>query len=76
MSKAEPKSKILEEEYYMLTSFDEDYEPSNSEIIEYAEFLGMNATTEKHLFWIARESLKAPLPPEWKPWYLIAKKSI
>jgi hypothetical protein len=55
------KSKILEEEY------DENYEPSKEEILEYAEFLGMDLQKEQHLFWIARESLKAPLPSEWKP---------
>ncbi|KAI8616800.1 hypothetical protein BC830DRAFT_1116567 [Chytriomyces sp. MP71] len=47
--------------------FDENYEPSQEEIIEYAKFLGMDEDEDKHLFWIARESLKAPLPPDWKP---------
>jgi hypothetical protein len=55
-------STILEEEY------DKDYEPTQEEIIEYAQFLGMDIDTDKHLFWIARESLKAPLPKDWKPW--------
>jgi hypothetical protein len=55
------KSKVLEEEY------DENFEPSIEEIKEYAEFLGMDLQKDQHLFWIARESLKAPLPPEWKP---------
>ncbi|KAJ3325030.1 hypothetical protein HDV06_005619 [Boothiomyces sp. JEL0866] len=54
-------SKVLEEDY------DEDYEPTAEEIEEYAQFLGMNPKTEKHLLWIARESLKAKLPPDWKP---------
>lgn len=57
------ESKILEEE------FDKDYEPTEEEIVEYAQFLGMNIDTEQDLFWIPRESLKAPLPVEWKPWY-------
>jgi hypothetical protein len=42
----------------------------HTEIEEYAKFLGMDVETEKHLFWIARESLKAPLPTNWKPWYV------
>ncbi|TPX32185.1 hypothetical protein SmJEL517_g04616 [Synchytrium microbalum] len=54
-------SLVLDEEY------DEDYEPSDEEILEYAQFLGMDVEKEKDLFWIARESLKAPLPPNWKP---------
>ncbi|KAI8845355.1 hypothetical protein BJ741DRAFT_527112, partial [Chytriomyces cf. hyalinus JEL632] len=48
--------------------FDENYEPDENEILEYAKFLGMDEHEDKHLFWIARESLKAPLPADWKPW--------
>ncbi|KAI9144656.1 hypothetical protein BKA69DRAFT_1025491 [Paraphysoderma sedebokerense] len=59
------ESVILEEAY------DENYEPTQEEIIEYAEFLGINAKTEQHLLWIAREGLRAPLPSEWKPWYCL-----
>ncbi|KAI8806283.1 hypothetical protein BJ742DRAFT_367411 [Cladochytrium replicatum] len=58
---AKSKSIVLEEE------FDEDYDPSEDEVIEYAKFLGMDTENEKHLLWIARESLKAPLPEDWKP---------
>ncbi|ORY46350.1 hypothetical protein BCR33DRAFT_658684, partial [Rhizoclosmatium globosum] len=51
--------------------FDENYEPTDDdEVLEYARFLGMDEEHDKHLFWIARESLKAPLPADWKPWYL------
>jgi len=28
----------------------------------------MDVEKERHFLWIARESLKAPLPPNWKPW--------
>ncbi|KAI9184358.1 hypothetical protein H9P43_003411 [Blastocladiella emersonii ATCC 22665] len=52
---------VLEEVY------DPDYEPTQKEIDEYAEFLGMNLEEDTELFWIAREGLKAPLPPAWKP---------
>ncbi|KAI8919388.1 hypothetical protein DFJ77DRAFT_424001, partial [Powellomyces hirtus] len=48
--------------------FDENYEPTNEEIVDYAKFLGIDPDTEPHLLWIARQSLKAPLPPNWKPW--------
>ncbi|KAJ3025568.1 UNVERIFIED_CONTAM: hypothetical protein HDU68_006995 [Siphonaria sp. JEL0065] len=47
--------------------FDENYEPTDDEVLEYARFLGMDEENDKHLFWIARESLKAPLPKDWKP---------
>lgn len=54
-------SVILEEE------FDPNYEPTEEEIIEYAQFLQMDLDADKDLFWIAREGLKAPLPEPWKP---------
>ena len=37
------------------------------EIIEYAQFLGMDLNEDQDLFYIAREGLKAPLPEVWKP---------
>ena len=46
---------------------DPDYEPSETELKEYAEWLGIDVSTEPMLMWIAREGLKAPLPKEWKP---------
>ena len=54
--------------------FDQNYEPTREEILEYADFLGINLETEEHLLWIAKESLKAPLPKEWKPWYSSSNK--
>lgn len=49
-------SVILEEE------FDPNYEPTDEEIREYAQFLQMELDEDQDLFWIAREGLKAPLP--------------
>jgi len=46
---------------------DENYEPTEAEIVEYAKWLGMDLEADKELFWVAREGLKAPLPPDWKP---------
>jgi len=43
-----------------------DYEPSEKEVSEYAEWLGMDLTQDLDLLWIAREGLKAPLPAPWK----------
>lgn len=45
-------SEILEEE------IDESYEPTEDEVAEYANWLGIDAEKEKDLFWIAREGLK------------------
>jgi hypothetical protein len=35
--------------------------------VEYAKWLGMDCEKDSDLLWIAREGLKAPLPPDWKP---------
>eukprot|EP00854_Cymbomonas_tetramitiformis_P001843 gene1843-2514_t len=55
------ESIVLEEE------IDENYEPTQDEILEYARWLGMDVEKEKELLWLAREGLKAPLPEHWKP---------
>jgi hypothetical protein len=55
------ESIVLEEE------LPEDYEPTEEEILEYAKWLGMDIESERDLFFIAREGLKAPLPENWKP---------
>lgn len=51
-----PSTVVLEED------FDPSYEPTQDEIVEYAEFLGMHLQDDSDLMWIAREGLKAPLP--------------
>lgn len=45
---------------------DEDGEPTEEQVVEYAEFLGMDLKTEMHLLWIAREGVAAPVPKPWK----------
>ncbi|XP_002731427.1 uncharacterized protein LOC100377556 isoform X2 [Saccoglossus kowalevskii] len=52
---------ILEEDY------DEHYQPTEDEIIEYAQVIGIDPIKEPHLMWVAREGINAPLPPDWKP---------
>ncbi|XP_041660210.1 centrosomal protein of 164 kDa-like isoform X1 [Cheilinus undulatus] len=52
---------ILEEDY------DENYIPSEQEILEYAREIGIDPENEPELMWLAREGIVAPLPPEWKP---------
>ncbi|OMJ90040.1 hypothetical protein SteCoe_7722 [Stentor coeruleus] len=46
---------------------DDDYEPKEEEIAEYAMFLGMSLPEDEEFLYIAREGLKAPLPEPWKP---------
>ena len=52
---------VLEEE------IDPDYVPSEEEVIEYANWLGIDVENDHDLIWIAREGLMAPLPTDWKP---------
>lgn len=52
---------ILEEE------IDENFEPTEEEVIEYALWMGMKLPEDYDLLYIAREGLKAPLPEPWKP---------
>lgn len=40
------------------------------EVLEYARWLGIQENEEDDLLWIAREGLTAPLPENWKPWYV------
>ena len=42
-------------------------QPTEAEIEEYAQWLGMTSPEDDDLRWIAREGLKAPLPEHWKP---------
>ena len=52
---------ILEEE------IDPNYVPTDAEVEEYAKWLGINVEADRHLLWIAREGLMAPLPKNWRP---------
>ena len=52
---------VLEED------LDSNYEPTDQEIEEYAQYLGMDMSEDQQLFYIAKEGLKAPLPSTWKP---------
>lgn len=42
-------------------------EPTEGEVREYAEWLGMDMERDEDLLWIAREGLKMPLPAAWRP---------
>lgn len=45
---------------------EDDYEPTEEEIQEYAQALGFILPDDNDLLYIAREGLKAPLPPDWR----------
>ena len=41
--------------------------PSEKEVTDYAQWLGLDSDSEKDLAWLAKEALMAPLPPYWRP---------
>ncbi|XP_075232752.1 uncharacterized protein LOC142331035 isoform X2 [Lycorma delicatula] len=49
--------------------FDENSLPSEEEVLDYAQRIGINPDTERHLLSIARDGLMQALPPGWKPVY-------
>ena len=53
-------SVVLEDE------FDPDYKPPHSQVLDYANWLGMEINQDSQLTWIAEEGLKAPLPDNWR----------
>ncbi|KPA76251.1 hypothetical protein ABB37_07993 [Leptomonas pyrrhocoris] len=48
------------------SNYGQDYEASEGELEEYAEFIGIDPAKEPELMWIAREGLRAPLPEGWR----------
>lgn len=46
---------------------DANYEPTEEEVMEFADWIGMKLPEDSEFLWLAREGLKAPLPKEWKP---------
>jgi hypothetical protein len=51
----------------VLTYDIDGYEPSEQEVKEYAEWLGMDMEDDASLVWIARDGLKAQVPKPWRP---------
>ena len=41
-----------------------------ADILEYCEIIGLDPERDAKLLWIAREGIKAPLPPDWGPWWV------
>ena len=62
-----PESALYEDSGLFSPSLIRPWSCACTEILEYAKWLGMDEDEDKHLFWIAREALKCPLPENWKP---------
>ncbi|CAF3706936.1 unnamed protein product [Rotaria sordida] len=60
-----PKYKV-NNQTILQEQFDENYEPTQEEIREYAIYIGIDPRKELHLLWLAREGIMKPLPPGWK----------
>lgn len=59
-------SSALSPSVIILESSEEERVPTDDEVNEYAEFLGLDPNTEEHLMWIARDGVIAQVPPPWK----------
>ncbi|KAG5500570.1 hypothetical protein JKF63_03665 [Porcisia hertigi] len=46
---------------------DANYEPTEEELLEFADWIGMKLPQDSEFLWLARDALKTPLPKEWKP---------
>ena len=57
----------MEESVVLEEDIDPNYEPTNEELNEYAESLGLRLPDDNDLMYLAREGIKARLPKEWKP---------
>lgn len=53
-----------------LLEVDERRKPSQTEILEYAEWLGLDLEEDQDLLWIAKAGLAMPVPFPWKPYQL------
>ncbi|XP_056013456.1 LOW QUALITY PROTEIN: trichohyalin-like [Ostrea edulis] len=61
------KSTMINDQLILEEDYDENYQPSEEEIYEYAQIIGIDPKTEPHLIYIAREGISAPLPDHWRP---------
>ncbi|XP_065055604.1 centrosomal protein of 164 kDa-like isoform X1 [Rhopilema esculentum] len=58
---------VINNQVILDDDYDENYEPTEQEIYEYATVIGIDPDREPDLLWIARQGIVAPLPPDWKP---------
>ncbi|RNA17857.1 hypothetical protein BpHYR1_047980 [Brachionus plicatilis] len=50
----------------IIIEYDENIQPTDEDIVEYAKYIGIEPDQEPELMWIARQGVKAPLPKGWK----------
>ena len=43
-----------------------DWEPTNEDILRYAEFLGIDPIQDSEYIYLAKEGIMMPLPPPWQ----------
>ena len=67
-NKTETVAPVEEKKNKPIDDIEEDWEPDDEEIEEFAVWLGMDKDKDKHLFHIARDCMKTPCPPPWKRW--------
>ncbi|CAF1302561.1 unnamed protein product [Adineta steineri] len=65
MSKAYSQYKI-NNQTILHEHIDENYEPTEDEIHQYATYIGIDPDKESDLLWLAKEGLMKPLPSGWK----------
>ena len=62
-----PSQRVAEDSIVFEEEIDPNYVPSETEVLEYAKWLGMDLEKDHDLLWIAREGVMAPLPKDWRP---------
>ncbi|CAF0774233.1 unnamed protein product [Brachionus calyciflorus] len=50
----------------IIIEYDDNIQPTEEDIIEYAKYIGIDPDQEPELMWIARQGANAPLPKGWK----------
>ncbi|XP_032820430.1 centrosomal protein of 164 kDa isoform X2 [Petromyzon marinus] len=58
---------VTGEQLILEENVDDNFIPSEMEIMDYAMEIGIDPEKEPELMWLAREGIFTPLPKEWKP---------
>ncbi|CAF1617425.1 unnamed protein product, partial [Adineta ricciae] len=65
-SEVEDTSDDLEKRFVHEDHIDDNYEPTDEELHEYATYIGIDIEKESDLLWLAKEGFMKPLPSGWK----------
>lgn len=52
----------------LIEEIDENHVPTQEEVLEAADWLGIDAENDADLLWIAKDFIKAPMPSPWVPY--------